>query len=135
MEIWFPFIKIWGIKIILLISFRRTSPHDPSLGFETKARALKSAGRECNLGITFTLPRVQRNVREWAHTFPNGLPLWELESQWTPEYSKNNLKGQNSLDWKVPYTIGNLLRHRCLKWVHMIHLSIYNISYGQKKGQ
>jgi hypothetical protein len=45
------------------------------------------------------------------------------------------LKGQNSLDWKLHYTIGNLLRRRCLKWVHMIHLSIYKTCYGWKKGQ
>jgi hypothetical protein len=23
-------------------------------------------------------------VKEWAHTFPNGLPLWELEFIWGP---------------------------------------------------
>jgi hypothetical protein len=43
-------------------------------------------------------------------------------------------KGQNSLDWEVIYTIEKLLRSKCLKLVHMIHLSIYNTSYGQKKG-
>jgi hypothetical protein len=52
-------------------------------------------------------------------TLPNELPLWELESRWTHEFSKGNFRGQNSLDWRVPYTIGNLLRHRCLKWARM----------------
>ncbi len=27
------------------------------------------------------------------------------------------------------------MKRRCLKWVCMIHLSIWNINYGQKKGQ
>ncbi len=31
-------------------------------------------------------------VREWAQTFPSGFSLRELESQWTLEFSKNNLK-------------------------------------------
>jgi len=32
--------------------------------------------------------RVQKNVRKWTFTLPNELPLWELESQWTFESSK-----------------------------------------------
>jgi hypothetical protein len=67
-----------------------------------KVRA-KNATRECG------------KVREWAHTFPNGLthilpsgftntlpnglPFWELESPWTPKSSKNNWKGQSWFDW------------------------------------
>ncbi len=30
--------------------------------------------------------------------------------------------GQDSLDWRVPYIIGKLLEHTCLKWAHMTHL-------------
>jgi hypothetical protein len=55
--------------------------------------------------------------------------------KWTPTFSKRNLKNQNSLDWKVFYTIGMLLRLRCLKWVRMIHLNIDDISYSWKKGR
>jgi hypothetical protein len=58
-----------------------------------------------------------------------------LEFLWSFEFSKRNFKGENLLDWGLTYTIENLLKHRCLKWVHMIHLSTYNTSYGQKKGQ
>ncbi len=90
---------------------------------------------ECNSVVTFTLLGVQENVKEWAHTFPSGFPFWKLKSLWNPKFSKSNLKGQNSLDWKLPYTIGNLLRFKCLKWACMIHLSIYNTSYGWKKGR
>jgi hypothetical protein len=32
--------------------------HDLSFGLMTKARARKSAGQKCNLGVTFTLPRM-----------------------------------------------------------------------------
>ncbi len=32
------------------------------------------------------------------------------------------------------YNIGKLLKHRCLKWACIIHLSTYDTSYGQKKG-
>jgi hypothetical protein len=35
----------------------------------------------------------------------------------------------------VFYTIGKLLKRRCLKWVRITHLDIWNTSYGQKKGR
>jgi hypothetical protein len=105
-----------------------------TLGSRPRQRHGKVQGQECNLGITFTFPGMQKNVREWAHALPSGLPLWELKSLWNLKFSESNLRRQNSLDWKLPYTIGNLLR-RSLKWAHMIHLSTDNTSYGQKKGR
>ncbi len=44
------------------------------------------------------------------------------------------MKGQNSLYWRLSYTIEKLLK-RSPKWVHMVRLSTYNTSYGRKKGQ
>ncbi len=58
-----------------------------------------------------------------------------MESRWTYEFSKNDFRGQNPLDWQVPYIIENLLELRCLKWARMTHLDISNTSYGQKKGR
>jgi hypothetical protein len=109
--------------------------YNSNFGLATKVRAWKSAGWKCNLGITFTLLGVLENVREWTHTLPIGLPLRELESQWTPESLKNNLRNKKSLDWGLPYTIEIFLRHRCLKRGRIIHLTIYNTSYGRKKGR
>jgi hypothetical protein len=68
-------------------------------------------------------------------TLPNELPCWELESRWSPESSKSNYRGQNSLNWSIPYIIGKLLELRCLKWACMTHLDIWNTSYGQKKSR
>jgi hypothetical protein len=77
---------------------------------------------------------VYESVREWTLTLPNELPLWELESWWTSEFSESNYKGQNPLDWRVFYIIRKLLGCRCLKWSCMTHLDNWNTSYGQKKG-
>ncbi len=60
--------------------------------------------------------------------------FWELESQWTFEFSENDYRGQNPLDWRIFYIIEKILNFRCLKWAHMTHLEIWNTSYGQKKG-
>jgi len=35
------------------------------------------------------------------HT-PKELSLWELESQWIPEFSESDHKGQNPMDYEVP---------------------------------
>ncbi len=83
----------------------------------------------------FMLVKVYESAREWTPTLRSEFPLWELEPQWTLEYSKGDFKGQNSLDWRGPYTIGKLLEFRCLKWAHMTHLKTQNIGYDQKKGR
>jgi hypothetical protein len=58
-----------------------------------------------------------------------------MESRWSPEFSEDNCRGQKSMVRRVLYIIGNLLERRCLKWACIPHLDIWNISYGQKKGQ
>jgi hypothetical protein len=55
--------------------------------------------------------------------------------KWTPESLERDYRGQNPLPRKVLYIIGKLLKHKCLKWVRITHLDIYNTSYGQKKGR
>jgi hypothetical protein len=72
-------------------------------------------------------------VREWTLTLPRQLPLWEMESRWTPKISESDLRGQNSMAYGVPYNIRKLLEHRCLKWDRIAHLDIWNTNYGQKK--
>jgi len=73
--------------------------------------------------LNFILPGVQESVREWTPTSPNELPLWELESQWISKFVKGNFRNQNSLNWKVHYIIGKLLKFRCLKLAFMTDLS------------
>jgi len=80
----------------------------------------KTGAREAHL----ILPGVQESVREWTLTFPSELPLWELDFWWTFESLGSNCKGQNPLEWKVLYIIGNILKLRCLKWARMTHLDI-----------
>jgi hypothetical protein len=58
-----------------------------------------------------------------------------MESRWTPETSKSNLRGQNSMACGVFYIIEKLLKRKCLKWARIAHSDIWNTSYGQKKGR
>jgi hypothetical protein len=90
----------------------------------TKARACKGVGQEWAQESHFMFAGVQKSVREWTPTLLSELPLWELESQWTYKSLEGNFRGQNSLDWKVPYTIENILERRCMKWARMTHLGI-----------
>jgi hypothetical protein len=75
------------------------------------------------------------SVREWTLTLPGQLPLWEMESRWTPKTLESNCRGQNSMACGVVYIIGKLLEPRFLKWARIAHLDIWNVSYGQKKGR
>jgi hypothetical protein len=104
---------------------------NPNFRLAPNARACKGASQE----VTSHAPGSVGYVREWTFALSSELSLWELESQWTPEFSENNCRGQNPLDWEVPYIIEKLLERRCLKWARMTHLDTYNISYGQKKGR
>jgi hypothetical protein len=56
------------------------------------------------------------------------------ESSETPATLELNNRGQNTLPWSVLYTVGKVLKCRCLQWPRMSHLDICSPSYGQKKG-
>jgi hypothetical protein len=127
----YPSCNSWKLKLPHMdVSICR----NPSLGFMTKARVCKGAGQEWAQESHCMLLGVQESGREWTCTLPNELPLWELESQWTPEYLESDYRDQNPWDWDVPYIIGKILEHNYLKWAHMTHLDTQNTSYGQKKG-
>jgi hypothetical protein len=106
-----------------------------ALGSQPRQRACKVASQEGSSGVTLHAPGSVKSVREWTFRLPMQLPLWEMESQWTPESSEGNCRGQNSMDRKVLYIIEKILELRCLKWARIAHLDIWNTSYGQKKGQ
>ncbi len=95
---------------------------NPSLGLMTKIRVCKGAGQEWAWESQFMFSGVQESMKEWTPTFPSELSLWELESQWTLKSLEGDCKGQNELNWKVFYIIGNFLERRCLKWACMTHL-------------
>jgi len=57
---------------------------------------------------------------------------WSLDG--LPNVQRAIAKVKKPMDWRVIYTIGKLLKRRCLKWARMTHLDIWNTSYGQKKG-
>ncbi len=74
-------------------------------------------------------------MREWTLTLPRQLPLWEMESRWTPKTLENDFRGQNSMACSVFYIIEKILKLRCLKWTRIVHFDIWNTSYDQKKGR
>jgi len=74
-----------------------------------------------------------RSVVPWHSQVNSHFGSWE--SWWIPKFSKRDRKGQNPLDWGVPYIIRKVLKLRCLKWACMNHLETSNTSYGQKKGR
>jgi hypothetical protein len=110
-----------------------------ALGSQPRQRHCKGASqedvRELSQEEVRECKKVWRSVREWTLTLPRQLALWEMESRWTPETSESDYRGQNPMARGVLYIIGKLLERKCLKWAHIVHLDIWNTSYGRKKGR
>jgi hypothetical protein len=84
------------------------------------------------------LPRVQRVWGgEPSHSQVNFHvgSWWERSPKRTPEVSESVLRGQNSMACYALYINGKLLKCRCPKWARIVHLDIWNASYGQKKAR
>jgi len=58
-----------------------------------------------------------------------------MESEWTPETSESDFRGQNLMACVILYINEKLLERKYLKWACIAHLDIWNTSYGQKKGR
>jgi len=86
-----------------------------------------------NSWIHFLLsqPHFEAKCEKATHTPKSG----KMESSGTSKNSEDDLRGQISSPWCVPYINGKLLKCRCSKWVRIAHLNICSSSYGQKKGQ
>jgi hypothetical protein len=131
----------------------------PSTFFNTLKTLVQKSSNDCSFIITTLalgsqpkqrVARLQakRKTQESHHKLPKVQKVWGHEPshsqvnshvgnwspKWTPEFSKCDYRGQNSLLQKVLYIIRNILKLKCLKWAHITHLDTWNTSYGQKKG-
>jgi len=121
-------------KKLRAIVSKHTYYHNPSLGLATKARACEGACQVWSPGSTFHVPGsvgecegMNPHTPKWTPTFGVGI----LMDSWIFE---NNFKGLNPLDQIIPYIIRNLLKFRCLKWVHMTHLDPLKHKLWPKEG-
>jgi hypothetical protein len=80
------------------------------------------------LGVQKTMRDL--HIPKWTPILGVGVPM---DSQWTPESSKGDFRGQNPLDWRVIYIMGNLLKQRCLKWARMTHWTSETQVMAKKK--
>jgi hypothetical protein len=111
------------------------SCRNPSLGLTTKARGCKVVAQEGDQKSLHMLPGMHKMWgNEPSHSQVNS-HVGSWSPKWIPESSKRNGRGQNSLPWRVIYIIEKILKCKCLKWACIVHLNIWNTSYGQKKGQ
>jgi hypothetical protein len=90
----------------------------------TKVRVGNSAGQKWSLGVTFHAPRSVGECEGMNPHTPKWTPTLGVRVPMDSQFFKKWFQGQNTLDWKIPYTIGKLFEHRCLKWARMTHLGI-----------
>jgi hypothetical protein len=141
--IWWRHVESWFVlnvgcdftyttKVILIVN---VGCCNPNLGLATKARACKVVGQEESPGIK---PHALESARKcWGidpHT-PKGIPTLGVGVPVDFWMFKEQLQGSNPNGLKIFYIIRKILKLKCLKWTRMTHLDIWNISYGQKKGQ
>jgi hypothetical protein len=109
---------------------------NPSLGLTTKAKrvARLQAKRKPGSHITYSReckkvwgsePSHSQSNSHFVRWSPGGLPklqraIWGVKTQWLVTFF---------------ISLEKILELRCLKWVRIAHLDIWNTSYGQKKGR
>jgi hypothetical protein len=79
----------------------------------------------------FVITPLWGKCEDETHTPKSG----NLESSGTPENSKLDCRGQNTLHWGVLYIFGKILKCKCPKRPLMSHLDICSTSYSRKKGR
>jgi len=114
--------KLWKRKHIWWTIYPLNKCCNLNFGFATKARACEGAGQEWSHGVTFHALESVGKCEGMNFHIP--MFIWELECWWIPKSSRINFKGQNPLDWKIPYIVEKLLEHEFLKWACMTHLGI-----------
>jgi len=108
---------------------------NPSLGLAPKARGCKVVGQKKSPGAMSHAPGSAKECEGIDPHTPKGTPTLGVRVPVDSRIFKGRVQGQNLMAWKVIYIIGKPLELRCPKWAHITHLDIFNISYGQKKGQ
>jgi hypothetical protein len=115
-----------NVSLILTLSQNRVTTcdmcHNFSLGLATNARVCKDAGRKWSLRVTFHVHGSVGKCEGMNPNTPKWVPTLGIRVMMNSRIIKWRLQGSKSLDWKIPYTIGKLLKWRCLKWVCMTHL-------------
>jgi hypothetical protein len=102
--------------------------HNLNLGLTTKARACKVAGQERKPGSERKCEGMNPHTPKGAFTLRVGVSMdSRMFKEWLQMPKFNRLRSC-LYHWKK-------LKHRCLKWVCMTHLDIWNTSYGQKKAR
>ncbi len=106
---------------------------NPSLGLATKTRACKGADQQWSPRVTFHAIESWQCKRVWENEHSHSQMNSHFES-WTPDGLSMDFRiFKERLQGSKP--IRKFLEHRCLKWVRMTHLDIWNTSYSEKKGR
>ncbi len=74
-------------------------------------------------------------LKRWSLMIPSAFPLWEMHLCESYECSKPWLERPKNTKLGLEDTIRKVLKRRCLKFLHIVHLDLICMSYDQKKGQ
>jgi hypothetical protein len=123
----------WDCKIYLYDNIHNVATL--ALGSRPRQRVARLRAKRETWESHHLLPRVQRVWGNEPSHSPVNSHCESWSPKWTPKSSERDCRGHNPSVWKFLYIIEKLLKRWCLKWARIVHLDIWNTSYGQKKGQ
>jgi phage-related protein len=101
--------------------FLKTIVATLALGSWPRWRLAKVQAKNEAWELHFMLPGSARECEGMNPHIPKWAPTLGVGVSMDSRIFRRRLQGQNSLDWKIPYNIENILEPRCLKWACMIH--------------
>jgi hypothetical protein len=87
-------------------------------------KACKGTCQEGSWGVTFRALESAKECEGMNLHTPQWAPILGVGVSMDSEPLTSNYRGQNPLDWNVPYIIGKFLEPKRLKWACMTHLDI-----------
>ncbi len=104
-----------------------------ALGLRPRQGVARLQAKRETRGSHHMLLRMQRVWRNEPSPSQVSSHYGSWSPKWTLEFSKRDWKGWNPSVGKKNYIIGKLLKLRCLKWVRIAHLDMWNTSYVKHK--
>jgi hypothetical protein len=75
------------------------------------------------------------SARDGAQWLPSAFSLWELHSCKSRKCLESWLEMQKNTNLSPQNTIRKVMKRRCLKCPHIVHLNLICMGYDQKKGR
>jgi hypothetical protein len=108
--------------------------HNRNIGFTTKCGVQgPMRPKEC-VYVWNTFSQMGESARDGTQWLTNALTLWELHYYKSCKCLKPWLQRKTNTKLNPQYNIKKVLKHRCLKCPHIVHLNLIYMNYDIRGG-